>query len=475
MTVRERRGRTTRRLLLGVGLLAIATIAVGYWRGVAEGRLGTATPPFVFGWHPAAELPLALLAAIVLAAAAWAGPWLRERGLGGGPGLRTRTSAGETATDRRAALPTGSAGAVRPAVGRAGALGFGLVLLGVALAAGLALGAARTGTHGWWEIFDLGPRGSFEAANEYLPGQPTLTWGVGFYLDRFAEMVPSQPVNIAGHPPGPLLLMRVLGIETAQGLAALCIVGAALIAPLTYAIARALPAEERTARTAGLLAALSPIVLLDGFTSFDAVFAAMGAAAAALLLSRRTPVVAVGVLAFAVCTLFSWALLGVGAAVALTVLLRDGWRRGLLVAAACGVGFLGINAILAAGWGYDPIGTLRATEGVYRNSLAQVRPYWFWLFGSPVAWGAMLGPAIVGGILVAALRRSPVAVAIVTVVVVAAVAGFTKAETERIWLIFAPLACVAAASAIPPGRLRLVLATLVVPAFVLQLLVGTVW
>lgn len=362
-----------------------------------------------------------------------------------------------------------------PAVGWAGALGFALALFGVALAAGLALGAARTGTHGWWEIFDLGPRGSFEAANEYLPGRPTLTWGVPFYLDRFAEMVPSQPVNIAGHPPGPLLLMRVLGIETAQALAALCIAGAALIAPLTYAIARALPADERTARTAGLLAALSPIVLLDGFTSFDAVFAAMGAAAAALLLSRRPAVVVAGAAAFAVCTLFSWALLGVGAAVALTVVLRDGWRRGLLVAAACGVGFVGINAVLAAGWGYDPIGTLRATEGVYRNSLAQVRPLWFWLFGSPVAWGVMLGPVIVGGMLVAALRRSPVAVAIVTVVVVAAVAGFTKAETERIWLIFVPLACVAAASAIPPGRLRLVLATLVVPAFALQLLVGTVW
>lgn len=465
MTVRERRGRTTRRLLLGVALLAIATIAVGYWRGVADGRLGTATPPFVFGWHPAAELPLALLAAIVLAAAAGAGPWLREWG------LETRTSAGERATDQRAAPPTPPTGADGPAA----ALGFASVLFAVALVAGLALGAARTGTHGWWEIFDLGPRGSFEAANEYLPGQPTLTWGVHFYLDRFAEMVPSQPVNIAGHPPGPLLLMRVLGIETAQGLAALCIVGAALIAPLTYAIARALPTDERTARTAGLLAALSPIVLLDGFTSFDAVFAAMGAAAAALLLSRRPPAVAAGVLAFAVCTVFSWALLGVGAAVALTVLLRDGWRRGLLVAGACGVGFLGINAILAAGWGYDPIGTLRATEGVYRNSLAQVRPYWFWLFGSPVAWGVMLGPVIVGAILVAALRRSPVAIAIATVVVVAAVVGFTKAETERIWLIFVPLACVAAASAIPPGRLRLVLATLVVPAFALQLLVGTVW
>ena len=46
------------------------------------------------------------------------------------------------------------------------------------------------------------------------------------------------------------------------------------------------------------------------------------------------------------------------------------------------------------------------------------------------------------------------AVALAVVVVVAAVAGFTKAETERIWLFLVPLACVAAAPAIAPRRTR---------------------
>jgi hypothetical protein len=422
--------------LLGA-LAAVAVVTI--WRGHVDGKLqgayGTANPPFVLGLVSKVD-PWAAVAVVVLGLGAVLGPRL----------LSAR---------------------VRPAV-VAGAL---LVL---ALAAGLALNAARVGPYGWWAVFDLGPRGSFEAANEYLPGIPTLRWGIPNYLDRFAETVPSQPVNIAGHPPGPLLLMRALGIETARPLAALCIAGAGLCAPLTYAIGRQVT-TERAARIAGLLAVFTPVMLLDGFTSFDAVYAAMGAAAAALLLSRRGWVVALGVVAFAICTVFSWALLGVGAAVAIAVLLRDGWRRALVVAAASGVGFLAINGILAAGWGYDPVGTLRATEEVYRNSLAQVRPYHFWVFGSPVAWGVMLGPIVLAAAVRAALRRSPAAVAILTVVLIAAVAGFTKAETERIWLIFVPLACVAAAPLFTPRRLPLVLGVLGVQALAIQLLAETVW
>ena len=58
------------------------------------------------------------------------------------------------------------------------------------------------------------PGGSFEAGNEYLPGLPALSYGTHFYLDRFAELVPSLPVNVAGHPPAPLLLLHALGLTT---------------------------------------------------------------------------------------------------------------------------------------------------------------------------------------------------------------------------------------------------------------------
>ena len=51
----------------------------------------------------------------------------------------------------------------------------------------------------------------------------------------------------------------------------------------------------------------------------------------------------------------------------------------------------------------------------------------------------------------------------------------TGGETERIWLPFVPLACVAAAAAVPAGRLRPVLTFLVFQAMVVELLFFTVW
>lgn len=430
---------TKRERLVLAALLALAavTVAVGVWRGTTAGELGTATPPFVAAWSPRLD-PAAVLAIVLLPSAAILAPRLRAA--------------------------------------RVAPVAFAAASFAAALALGLAVGAMRSGSDGWAHVFELGPGGSFEAANEYLPGIPTLRWGVANYLDRFAETVPSQPVNVAGHPPGPLLLLRALGIDGAGGLATLCIVAAAACAPLTYLLARAAEAgPEGTARTAALLVVLAPIVLLDGVTSFDAVYAAMGAGAAVLLLQRRGWLIGLGALGFALATLFSWALLGIGAAVVLLRWRRDGWRSALAVATACGVAVLVGNAVLAAGWGYDPIGTLRATEGVYRHSLARVRPYWFWVLGSPVAWGAMLGLPVIAATVRGALRGSAVAVAIVAVVAIAALAGFTKAETERIWLIFVPLACVAAAEALPDRRLRGVLVALALQTLVVQALFDTVW
>jgi hypothetical protein len=60
------------------------------------------------------------------------------------------------------------------------------------------------------------------------------------------------------------------------------------------------------------------------------------------------------------------------------------------------------------------------------------------------------------------------------VIVVATLGGFTKAETERIWLPFVPLACVAAAS-LGVRRLQLTLIVLAAQAIVIEVLFGTVW
>ncbi|CAA9462949.1 MAG: hypothetical protein AVDCRST_MAG38-340, partial [uncultured Solirubrobacteraceae bacterium] len=349
------------------------------------------------------------------------------------------------------------------------------VLFVAALALALAVAAPRRGPDAWSHVFELGPGGSFEAKNEYLPGLPALDHGVWFFLDRFAELVPSMPVNVGGHPPGLMLIVHVAGLDTPGELAALCIAAAAACAPLGHLLARRLLGDERRARAAGLLIAGSPVVLLFGTTSADAVYAAAGLVAANGLLARRTLLRLAGLLAFALATLGTWALLAIGAWAAIVTWRRDGLRAAVALAAACGVAVAAVNGALALAYGYDPVATLRATEALYRNSVASVRPYWFWALGSPVAWGVMLGAPIAGAALVAALRGRPEALALAVVLAIAALLGFTKAETERIWLPFAPLACVAAAAVLPMPRLRAVLGVLAVQALVVEVIFDTVW
>jgi hypothetical protein len=414
--------------------VAAATVAGGALIGVAHGGLGVPTPPFVADWAPRLH-PLAAVSALAAALGFAAAPRL----------LRPRVP------------PPAFAGAVYV----------------LALGLGLALGLERSGPGGWTAMLDLGRPG--EAANEYLAGLPSMSYGVRFYLDRFAELVPAQPVHVAGHPPGPLLLIGALGIREAGGLAALCIAGGTMTAPLTYALGRTLGRAEPVARLAALLCAFSPVVLLFGVTSYDYVFAALGAVAATLLVSASPRRRASGAVALAVAALFSWSLLAVGAWAAVVVAGRDGTRAGAALAAACAAAVAALNAALAAAYGYDPVGTLAATAGVYRDGIASIRPYAFWVLGSPVAWGVMLGPPIAAAAIRGALRRDTPALALAAVLVAAAAGGFTKAETERIWLFFVPLACVAAAPVLagrPPAR---VLALLVAQALAVQALFATVW
>ncbi len=314
----------------------------------------------------------------------------------------------------------------------------------------------------------------FEGPNEYLPALSALQYGAGWFLDRFAELVPALPVHSAGHPPGLLLVMHWTGIDTPGELAALCIAGGALVAPLAYATARAL-LPERAARIAGLLTALAPSVLLFGATSADAVYASLGMLAAWPLSSARRGPRLAGAALLALGTFFAWSLLAVGAWAAIVAWRRGGFRDMLALGLLCGAAVLAAQAAVAGATGYDPIGTLRATESVYRFGIADRRPYWYWLPGSPSAFLLMLGLPIAWYALKALGAGEDTALAIFAVIAVAALAGFTKAEVERIWLFLAPFVCIAAASVTPPERLRLVLALLGAQALVWELVRNTVW
>ena len=401
------------------------TDAVPFFAAVVAATMIAVDLPFIGYWRPQAD-PLLAVTIACFAGAVAAGPRLLD---------------------------------VRPWV-------FGLGAFGLTLVLRLALAAGGGGTAQWSAMFD--PTG-FEGPNEYLPALGALDFGAGFFVDRFAELVPSLPVHAAGHPPGLLLVLHTLGIDSPGGMAALCIGVGALSAPLTYLVGRR-ALEEQRARIAALLLAVAPGALLFGASSADAVYLTLGLLAAWPLVAGRR---LAGAVALAAGSFFAWSLLAVGAWAAIVTWRRDGWRAAFVLAAVCGAVLVAFYALLHAAAGFDPIGTLRSTEEVYRAGIASTRPYWFWLFGSPVAFLVVLGLPISWLALRALARGDGLAVAIFAVIAMAAVGGFTKAETERIWLFLAPFVCLAAATENLP--LRPVLAALAVQAVLYELAFETVW
>ena len=191
-----------------------------------------------------------------------------------------------------------------------------------------------------------------------------------------------------------------------------------------------------------MLAVFAPALLHFGATSADAVYLTLGLLAAITLLGRRPWL---GALVLAVVSLFAWSLLAIAAWAAVLILARDGLRPAVRFAALTGVILLAFHALFALATGFDPLGTLHATSRVYEVGIASRRPYAYWLFGSPTAFLLILGAPIFWLALKSLANRSPEALAIAAVIAFSCVLGFTKAETERIWLFYAPLVILAAA------------------------------
>ena len=163
-----------------------------------------------------------------------------------------------------------------------------------------------------------------------------------------------------------------------------------------------------------------------------------------------------------------------GAWAAILTWRRDGLRAAIALSAICGAALV---AFYAARSMRPPASTRsarsRSTEEVYRAGIASTRPYWFWLFGSPVAFLVVLGLPIS---YLALRSRGPLTTAILTVIAVAAVMGFTKAETERIWLFLAPFVCLAAAGALDErARLTPLFAALAAQALLYEAVFDTIW
>ena len=416
-----------------IGALVSVTVLGGLIADRLGWHLGTALPPFFASWEPSlawAALPVAVL----LGASATAAPKLLSPKL-------------------------------RPVL-------FGAATFGLSLALMLALALGRGGGPAVWHaVFGTAP----EASNEYLPALPAVhALGLKAFLDRFAEIAPTLPIHPSAHPPGLLVLIDALGIRSATQLATLTIGSAALVAPVVYLLGRALM-DEQGARAAALLFVFSPAALIYGATSADALYALLGTAAAATLIAPRPMIRLLGPVLLAFASFFSYALLGVGAWAVAVVCQREGLRRAVLLTTVCGLALASLYGALFAATGFDPVGAMGSAHFAYTHGIANVRPYSFWVLGSPTAFLVALGLPIAWYALRALTRRDPAAVALAIIVASASLLGFTKGETERIWLFMVPFACVAAARLLPAQRLAPVLGVLAAQALAVELLFGTVW
>jgi methylthioxylose transferase len=413
---------------------ALLTLAVGLVAKAGGVNWGAPEQPLVVVLRPALST-WAVPAALVLVAALYAAARLLHAG---------RT--------------------VRPAA-------FAGATFGLALVTRLALNVFRGGPGALDQVFVVAPRG--EGRTEFLPGLPFLEGGVGHFLSHFTEISARLPIQAQGHPPGLLLAMHYLGIDTAGGLAALTIVVGALATPLLYLLGREI-LPEAEARVAALLFVFVPTSLLYGATSADALFATLGVLAAVGLLAHRPANQVLGAIGLALASFFSYALLAVGAWAALVRWRREGVGTALRFAVMCGAVLIAAFVLLDLVTGFDLIAAIRATDARYREGIASRRPYAFWFFGSPAAYLLMLGPiAWFAARSLAAKEATAVALAIV--IGISVIAGYTKAETERIWIFLVPFACLAAARSLPRRWLLPVLVGATSQAVLIEIFLFTKW
>ncbi len=364
------------------------------------------------------------------------------------------------------------AGALRLRGAAVGPWGFAAATFGLTLATRLALNVFRGGPGALDQVFVVAPKG--EGRTEFLPALPFLEGGgVDHFLSHFPEISPMLPIQAQGHPPGLLLAIHYLGLDTPAGLAVLTIAVGALTTPLLYLLAREL-AGEAEARAATLLFVFVPTSLLYGATSADALFATLGVLAAFGLLARRPLGQALGAGALALAAFFSYALLAVGAWAALVRWRREGIGAAARLAALCAVVLVGVYLVVDLTTGFDLVAAIRATDDRYREGVARLRPYAFWFFGSPAAFVLMLGP--VAWFAARSLaRKEASAIALAAVIAVSVLAGYTKAETERIWLFLVPFACLAAARSLAARRLPAVLLATTVQAVLIEIFLFSKW
>jgi hypothetical protein len=293
--------------------------------------------------------------------------------------------------------------------------------------------------------------GRLTSNQEYLYDVPRVGSVLGMLRTFSDHILTDQPVHwtthVGAHPPGVFLLFVLLDrIGLGGGGPAgvfVVLVGSSACVAVAVAL-RALGAEDLARRT------LPFGVLLPGAVwvgvSADGMFAGVLAWGVALLavgatgrgLRADVAALAGGLLLGYVLYLSYGLALGGLLPLAVVALTRATRAAGF---ALLGAGLV-VAAFTAAGFwwltGYEDV------RVIYAASIAQTRPYGYFVWADLAALAFAVGPAVVAGLrrAVAAPRALPagpalLASAAVAAVLLADVSGMSKGEVERIWLPFA--------------------------------------
>lgn len=321
---------------------------------------------------------------------------------------------------------------------------------------------------------------------DIFPGAREFVRGFVTDIDRYS-------VHVRGHPPGFLLILDgldAIGLVGAWPVVALSLV-ATMLLPVAVLTATGIVADGAWVRRVAPLLAFSPYALWM-MTSADAVYAACGAWALTTLLlalrSRRRAAVAWGALS----GLLLGALLfmtygGATFAIALVVPTVVAWRRRRadIIPAVAGavMATIAVTAVFLA-FGFWWLDGARETQRQYWAGTAQFRPFGYFMIANLAVALIAIGPVGFAGLVTFWRHRKPPPAVWLLIVgaglalLASHLSQYTRAEVERIWLLFYPWLIVAAGVPALTGRTR-VLAALVAAqtssAIVLQAVLVSKW
>jgi methylthioxylose transferase len=313
----------------------------------------------------------------------------------------------------------------------------------------------------WWALSlalvdgGNGFAGPIDSPREYLRDVPAVGSHPGHFLSTFITQAPHYSVATRTHPPGPVLLLWLLGklgVHRPEVIGILLTVLACAYVPLLAVGVRSLCHETAARR-------LLPILVLAPYAvwlavSMDAIVLLIAAAFVTLGVlgsePRRTPLWAFGSGLLLGCdALLNYAVAWLGVSLIAVYFVR---RRPLLNAITAIGALLPLG--LARAYGFNWASGLSLAQHDFSVRVGPNRSWLLWAFLDLLLLLIACGPAIIR-----AMRRLhltpgwPFVVGAGLAVIFAIVSGLSRGEVERSWLAFYPFLLIpAVAPAVRPPQ-----------------------